>query len=207
MSLTARKECEPRTFAILAGGKSSRFGADKALAPWFDGNIMDAIISALKPLSGDLIIVANRSEPYKYLGIPITKDEIMDSGPMAGLLSCLRHAKGDRVFVAACDMPLLKSELIDWMWNINTWAPVIIPKTPEGLEPLHAIYHRSLTPLIENSIRHNRLGLQGFINDLPRYEVQPEDIARFCPDFSCLASANKNPFLPQRSQSAQRKSL
>ncbi|MGC9022471.1 MAG: molybdenum cofactor guanylyltransferase [Dissulfurimicrobium sp.] len=176
--------------AVLAGGRSSRFGDNKALARWLGGNVIDAVISAARIVSDEIFIVSNDTGSYKYLGLPIIKDAVVNTGPIGGILGALKSANGNRVFITACDMPLLNPGLIEWMWCIETWAPVVIPKTPGRIEPLHAIYHRSLIPLIEHSIRHNRLGLQKFLTNIPRHEVPPEDIKRFCPDLSCLKSAN-----------------
>lgn len=181
---------EFKTTAVLAGGKSSRFGSNKALASWRNGNVMDAVASAVMDISDELFIVANEPATYKYMGLPIIKDTIINAGPMAGLLSALKSARGNRAFIAACDMPLLNPGLIQWMWGIETWAAAVIPKTPNGLEPLHAIYHKSLIPLLEHSIMENQLSLQRFIAGISRYEISSDDIIKFCPDFSCLKSAN-----------------
>jgi molybdopterin-guanine dinucleotide biosynthesis protein A len=181
---------EFKTAAVLAGGKSSRFGSNKALASWRNGNVMDAVTSAVMAISDELFIVANEPTAYKYMGLPIIKDDVINAGPMAGLLSALKNARGNRVFIAACDMPLLNPGLIQWMWGIETLAAVVIPRTANGLEPLHAIYHRSLIPLLEHSIRCNQLSLQRFLAGVSRYEISSEDIIKFCPDFSCLKSAN-----------------
>ena len=135
-----------RSAAILAGGKSRRFGSNKALAPWFNGYVIDAVVRAAMGACRKVIIIADEPEPYSYSGLPIFPDVLPGLGPLAGLQSALRHAKAERIFLLGCDMPLLNSELLNLMWEIPTWAPVVIPGTPHGLEPLHAIYHKSLLP-------------------------------------------------------------
>ena len=87
-------------------------------------------------------------------------------------------------------MPLLNSELLNLMWEIPTWAPVVIPGTPQGLEPLHAIYHKSLLPIVDNRIRAGSLSLQSLLEDIPCHIVSPADILKICPSFKCLTSAN-----------------
>lgn len=191
MESTRVKKYEFKTAAVLAGGKSSRFGSNKAFASWLDGNvIIDVVVSTIKAISHESFIITNEAEPYKYLGLPIIKDATANAGPMAGLLSALKNTKGNRVFITACDMPLLNQRLIEWMWDIETWATVVVPRTPNGLEPMHAIYHRSLIPMLEYSIQHNQLSLQKFISEISRYEISSHDIIKFCHDFSCLKSAN-----------------
>jgi molybdopterin-guanine dinucleotide biosynthesis protein A len=179
-----------RSAAILAGGKSRRFGGNKALAPWFNGHVIDAVVQAAMGTCQEVIIIANEPEPYSYSGLPVFPDILPGLGPLAGLQSALRHAKAEKIFLLGCDMPLLNSELLNLMWEIPTWAPVVIPGTPRGLEPLHAIYHKSLLPIVDNRISAGNLSLQSLVRDIPRHIVSPADILKICPSFKCLTSAN-----------------
>ena len=179
-----------RSAAILAGGKSRRFGSNKALAPWFTGYVIDAVVQAAMSACQEVIIIANESEPYSYLGLPIFPDILPGLGPLAGLQSALHNAKAERIFLLGCDMPLLNSELLNLMWEIPTWAPVVIPGTPQGLEPLHAIYHKSLLPIVNNRISAGNLSLQSLLEDIPCHIVSHADILKICPSFKCLTSAN-----------------
>jgi len=179
-----------RSAAILAGGNSQRFGSNKALAPWFTGYVIDAVAQAAMGACQKVIIIANEPEPYSYSGLPVFPDILPGLGPLAGLQSALRHAKAERIFLLGCDMPLLNSELLNLMWEIPTWAPVVIPGAPRGLEPLHAIYHKSLLPIVDNRIRAGSLSLQSLLKDIPCHIVSPADILKICPSFKCLTSAN-----------------
>ncbi|MDL1959891.1 MAG: molybdenum cofactor guanylyltransferase [Deltaproteobacteria bacterium] len=179
-----------RSAAILAGGKSQRFGSNKALAPWFNGHVIDAVAQAAMGACQEVIIIADEPEPYSYSGLPVFPDIMSGLGPLAGLQSALRHAKAERVLLLGCDMPLLNSELLDLMWEIPTWAPVVIPVTPQGLEPLHAIYHKSLLPVVDHQINSGNLSLKSLARDIPCRIVSPADILKICPSFECLYSVN-----------------
>ncbi|RKX61015.1 MAG: hypothetical protein DRP37_04570 [Thermodesulfobacteriota bacterium] len=179
-----------RSAAILAGGKSQRFGSNKALAPWFTGHVIDAVAQAAMSACREVIIIANEPEPYSCSGLPVFPDILPGLGPLAGLQSALRHAKEERIFLLGCDMPLLNSELINMMWEIPTWAPVVIPGTPRGLEPLHAIYHKSILPIVDNRISAGSLSLQSLLKDIPCHIVSSADILKICPSFKCLTNAN-----------------
>jgi FdhD protein len=179
-----------RSAAILAGGKSRRFGSNKALAPWFTGHMIDALVQTAASACQEVIIIANESEPYSYLGLPIFPDILPGLGPLAGLQSALHNAKAERVLLLGCDMPLLNSELLNFMWKIPTWAPVVIPVTPQGLEPLHAIYHKSLLHLVDQLINCGNLRLKSLARKVPCRIVGPDDILKLCPSFECLSSVN-----------------
>ena len=179
--------------AILAGGKSSRFlSGDKALAKWGNKTIIETEIEILKEVFEYVFIISNYSDTYKELGVEIFKDIYPFKGPLAGVHSALVNTKFDRVFIVGCDMPLLNKNLISWMKNINTWAPIVIPSLKKGLEPLHAIYHRSLAPIIENLLikPQKTMGLQAFINLLPYMQIKEEKIKSFCPKLLCLKGIN-----------------
>ncbi|MBW1926129.1 MAG: molybdenum cofactor guanylyltransferase [Deltaproteobacteria bacterium] len=179
-----------RSAAILAGGKSRRFGSNKALAPWLTGHVIDAVAKAAIGACREVIIIADEPEPYSYSGLPVFPDIMPGLGPLAGLQSALRHAKGERVLLLGCDMPLLNSELLNLMWEIPAWAPVVIPVTPHGLEPLHAIYHKSLLPIVDHRINSGDLSLKSLVKDVPCRIVSPADILKVCPSFECLSSIN-----------------
>jgi molybdopterin-guanine dinucleotide biosynthesis protein A len=200
---------EIRTTAILAGGKSRRFGSNKALAPWRGRRLIDAVVGAARAVSHTVFIVANDAPPYKDQGLDIIPDSFPGAGPLAGLHAALQHASGNRVLLLGCDMPLLDPQLLDWLWQKNTWAPALVPIGPQGPEPLHAIYHVSLLALVERRLGENPkgAGLRGFLQDVPCCEIPPERLRRFCPDLLCLASANTRAQLDRFARHADSRSI
>ncbi len=179
--------------AILAGGKSSRFlSGDKALAKWNTKTIIETEIDILKKLFEHVFIIANHVEIYNHFGIDVFPDIYLSKGPLGGIHSALIHATSDRVFIVGCDMPLLDEHFISWMANMNSWAPIIIPALSKGLEPLHAIYHVSLVPIIETIISspQKTMGLQALIHTLPFKAIKEDVIKQFCPNLLCLRSIN-----------------
>ena len=167
---------EFRTAAILAGGKSNRFGMNKALAPWKNGKlVIEAVISSVKKVSDKTFIVSNHPEAYLNMGLDIIPDEFPGKGPMAGIHAALKHAEGSRVFIIACDMPLAKSEFIDWMWDIKTSASALVPVHGKGFEPLHAIYHKSLIPVLENHLIRGALSLRMLFKKIPCHIIKKKE--------------------------------
>jgi len=178
--------------AILAGGKSSRFlSGDKALAKWADKTIIETEIEILKEIFEYVFIISNKTKIYDKFGIDVFPDLYIDKGPLAGVHSALINANSNRVFIVGCDMPLLNKDLIHWMIRIDTWSPIVIPSLVDGLEPLHAIYHTSLIPVIETIVSSSKtMGLQALIRSLPFRPIFEPDIKRFCPDLLCLRGIN-----------------
>jgi len=98
--------------AILAGGRSSRFGANKALADWFGAPLIAAITEKARTVTEKVFIISNDEVPYRFLDIPVYPDIYPGMGPLSGLHSALSHAASNRVMVLACDMPLLNTDLL-----------------------------------------------------------------------------------------------
>ncbi|MCK4603413.1 MAG: hypothetical protein KAU41_01785, partial [Deltaproteobacteria bacterium] len=54
----------------------------------------------------------------------------------------------------------------------------------------HAIYHKSLLPVVDHRINSGNLSLQSLLEDIPCHIVSPADILKVCPSLGCLSSAN-----------------
>ncbi|NMX23410.1 molybdenum cofactor guanylyltransferase [Dissulfurirhabdus thermomarina] len=165
----------PCTGALLAGGRSRRFGSDKALAPWGSGRVIDAVAAALKAACPEVVLVTNRPEAFRDLGLRCVPDRHPGAGPLAGLQAALAAARHPRVFLAACDMPLIDPGIIRWLTGLPTWAPVVIPWLERGPEPLHAVYHRSLLPLVGGRLAAGRRSLRELVEMVPHRRVRPEE--------------------------------
>jgi len=167
------------TGAILAGGKSSRFGENKALFPINGIPIIKKIIDILHKNTEELFIVARDADPYRSFGVKVIRDIYTGKGPIAGLHTSLLTARFDRVFLIACDMPFLSEKLIVHMRSIRSRDPVVVPLSKKGLEPLHAIYKKELISVVEKRILSGNLSLKGLVESVPhtivRLDALPEN--------------------------------
>ena len=127
---------------------------------------------------------------YPEVKLPKYPDLFPGKGPMAGLHSALLHATTPRVMLLACDMPLVNPALISYMLKIRTWAPVIIPYCNERFEPLHAIYHGSLLPIIELLIARNRLKMKDILDMVPKFLIRKKTIKDITGSLNCLSNIN-----------------
>jgi len=181
---------EIRITAVLAGGKSSRFGSNKALAPWGQRSVIAHIVNTAWRVSHAVYIVTN--DPCAYTDLPaiIIQDTHPGKGPLSGILAALEIAPANRVFVLGCDMPCILPEVMDHMWRITTWAPVVLPVTSRGIEPLHAIYHVSLAPVIAHALAQGIRSVRELLQSIPHRPVSESALSRYSPDLSFLANAN-----------------
>ena len=162
------------TGAILAGGKSSRFGQNKALYPVNGRSMIEWIIDTLKKFTEELFIVANDPGQYAFLNIKVHEDRYPGLGPLAGLHTALTHARTNQVFVVACDMPFLCEALIKAMIEAAKETDTIVPYTEKGPEPLHAIYHKGLLLVVEHLIKGGRRSMRDLLAVAPHKRLHAQ---------------------------------
>ncbi|MCM1101519.1 MAG: molybdopterin-guanine dinucleotide biosynthesis protein B [Clostridium sp.] len=144
---------------ILAGGRSTRMGQDKALLQWESERFIDRICGEMKGFSQVLISVAKKGD-HADLGFPVVCDERRDIGPMEGIYQILSHAEEEYVFICAADMPFIKKELVEYMAEfISSDYDCYCLVDEDHIHPLCAIYSKAMLETIEKQIEsgHYRL--------------------------------------------------
>jgi len=157
--------------AILAGGKNSRYGGlNKAFIPIEGIKIIDRNIQILKPIFQDIHIVTNAPDQFiDYRDFSMSSDYYHDIGPLAGIHSALKNTSADAVFITSCDMPFPDSELINRMLSLASKNDfrALVPRWERKIEPLYAVYHCSLLPVLEEFIEKNTdRSIRGFIKSI-----------------------------------------
>ena len=148
-------------FGVLAGGKSSRMGRDKAAMQWMGSTFLDTVLSAGDGFPERLVSLSAAADPavaarLAAAGIEVVWDETEDAGPMEGIRQILRHAKCDACLITATDMPFLTGELLTYLAERYAGRGNLA-LTCRGLtEPLCSIYARDCLPAIEDLRKENR---------------------------------------------------
>ena len=96
---------------ILAGGRSSRMGADKASLRFGDETMLQRITRTIKQVADDVVVVARREQDVPA-GVCVVHDPVEDLGPLAGIAAGLAASTTDLNIVIACDMPLIKPAVL-----------------------------------------------------------------------------------------------
>ena len=133
------------SIAILCGGKSKRFGTDKAQHIIGGKPMYRHILDKVSRLSDDIFLQIGKST--KSLDYRSNKDVISNKGPLGGIYSALTHASHDRVFVVACDMPFLDIRILNHLIEARK-ADMIVPRWRDGrTEPTCAIFSKKIMPI------------------------------------------------------------
>lgn len=146
------------TGVILAGGASSRMGTNKALLEIDGITIIEQTYRKLSSLFHEVLVVTNSPELYDFLPCRKVPDIFPDIGSIAGLHSGLSHSLHEKIFVTACDMPNINTDLIRELNNsFGDSFDALIPFSQGGQEPLHAYYSRRSLPVFTAAIEHGEL--------------------------------------------------
>jgi molybdenum cofactor guanylyltransferase len=145
---------------VLAGGKSSRFGHDKARAQVKGQTLLELVVSRVAALFDRVILVVHEdSDIFSSAGYEVVKDKYKGIGPLGGLHAGLSASDSQYNFVIACDMPCIPLSLIRHMMTL-VGDDVVVPRKGDLVEPLCAIYKKSIIPVIERHIEEERYRIQ-----------------------------------------------
>ena len=152
---------------ILAGGKSSRFGSDKARAELHGEPLLQRIVRVLKPAAKRFTAVADVPGKYNDLGVRTIADEQPNLGPMGGLLTALRDVKEGWLLLTSCDMVALDCAWVDQLLSARTPSSLAVAFKGERIEPLFALYHASLLAPVQAAIVAGNLSPAHLIASVP----------------------------------------
>lgn len=145
------------TALILAGGRGSRMGgSDKGLLPFRDTCLAGAVIAAIRPHVGAVLVSANRNlEAYARLGAPVVCDSLPGfQGPLAGILAGMERAVTPYLLTLPCDGPFVGPELAPRLSAALERSPadVAVAHDGERLQAAYALLRRSLMPALRKAI-------------------------------------------------------
>ena len=144
------------TGIILSGGKSLRMGENKAFIEIEGVPIIQRIYTLFKELFHEVIIVTNQIELFKKFDSKIYSDLLSDKGALGGLYTGLFFSNFHYSFCVACDMPFLNKSLVQYLIKRIGDEDVIVPRTKDGLQPLHAIYSKNCLDPIKEIIEQGK---------------------------------------------------
>lgn len=144
---------------ILAGGKSSRMGEDKALLEYEGKYFIEKIAEELSFFEEKIIARGNNSSlteitDSKWQVIP---DIYLDHGPMGGMHVALKTCESDAMFVVTCDMPLITGHLVRQICEaFDQQYDALIVVTSDGkYHPLCGIYRKELYESMEEYLKQD----------------------------------------------------
>jgi len=199
------------TSIVLAGGRGSRLGREKCAESVAGRSLIERVIERLGPISAEILVVISQRQSKasfaSYKGARTVVDLHHGGGPLAGIYSGLAHSHSFGNVIVGCDMPFLNRELLRYMIGLVPDFDVVMPKTGDYIEPLHAVYTKECLPAVKGLVEegHRKIGdLLGLVR--VRY-VEQGEIESFDPEHMSFFNVNTREDLEKAQALAAREAL
>jgi len=196
------------TAIILAGGKSSRLGRNKALQVLDGRSLIQRVVERLDVLSAEIVIVTAGGEAMPVSSAATVKtvpDIYSGRGPLVGLYSGLSASASQQSIVVGCDMPFLSVGLLEYMAQISSAFDVVVPRIEDKVEPLCAVYSSTCIPAIRELLEREELRINRLFGMVKVRYVGEDEIDRFDPDHLSFFNINSRADLVRAGQIAAEK--
>ena len=152
ISLCLNAAMEDVTAFVLAGGRSTRMGTDKAFLDFQGKTLLARALEVAAAVAGRVLIVGSRSKFTAYA--PAVEDIYVDRGPLGGIHTALSVTATDLNVILAVDQPFLTSEFLRYLLQRArmSGAMVTVARTGGGLQPLGAVYRRAFRHRAEEAL-------------------------------------------------------
>lgn len=179
------------TGAVLTGGRSRRYGRNKALEIFKGKRLIDRAVEDLGTFCAPVLVVANNLELYRDVRATLVQDIVPQQGPLAGIYTALLFSPGEWLFVKAVDMPFFVRELAAMMCAARDEASEVVVPIRDGFwEPLFALYHRRCIPVIADAIERGERQVVGFYRKMKVKEIAEERWRTVDPDGLSFRNVN-----------------
>jgi molybdenum cofactor guanylyltransferase len=186
---------DPPLAAIVAGGRSTRFGSPKALAELRGRTLLDRVREALSLVDAAPVLIADDEAAFHEFGLRIRPDAVPGSGPLGGIIAAIEWARSEGRFGAlcvACDTPLLPAALLRHLAvraRVSA-GRIVVAEGPDGLEPLCAVYPAAAAGPLRARLQRRERVLHAAIRALDPVVVGLDEISGFGDPHSIFLNVN-----------------
>lgn len=180
---------------VLAGGRSTRLGRDKAGELLLGRSLLQRVLDRLAGLVDEYVVVRAPGQTLPPIQAPaplsVVEDAYPNAGPLGGLYTGLASMRAPRAVAVGCDMPLLQPALLSELLRLAPGRDAVVPLN--GLpEPLCAAYAASCLPAIREKLDRGSLKMTGFYDDVDVLYVEPGVWHRFDPEGLSFLNVNRD---------------
>ncbi|HWC15439.1 MAG TPA: molybdenum cofactor guanylyltransferase [Terriglobales bacterium] len=188
---SAHSENSIRFGFLLAGGKSSRMGADKAFIQIGGCTLLDRGVQVLAVVCSGVAVVGDVAK-FANHNVAVIEDIYRDCGPLAGIHAALSQSPAEFNLVLAVDMPLVSPELLEFLFEQaeNSDAIVTVVRIDRGFQPLCAVYRRAFAAVAEDALKAGKHKIDALFSTVPVRIVEENELLKA--GFSARLFANLN---------------
>jgi molybdenum cofactor guanylyltransferase len=166
------------TAFVLAGGRSSRMGTDKAFVEFQGRTLLERALALVTAITEKVYVLGSRAR-FGAFG-EVVEDEFPDHGPLAGIHAGLRASSTDLNLILAVDMPFVTDVFLRYMLNEaeQSDALVTLPRAAGNWQPLCAVYRRPFAKLAESALRAGRNRIDLLFRETSVHIIEEPQIQR-----------------------------
>ena len=165
-------------------------GSPKALLPFDDEPLIVHLVRRLQPLFRDIIVVAAPGQALPSMPVTLVHDDVAYQGPVGGIFYGLQAVRDEAAFVTSCDSAFVAPALISHLVSQITEWDVVVPRWDGRLQPLFAVYRRTVVPLLAGQLARQELRPVFLFDQVRTRIVEEREIRRFDPDGSSFFNMN-----------------
>jgi molybdopterin-guanine dinucleotide biosynthesis protein A len=179
--MTART-ARSRMGFLLAGGKSSRMGADKAFLEFGGQTLLDRALGVMSEVCDSVRIVGDPARFTRYGSTrygSVVADIFSGCGPLAGIHAALVHSPAKVNLMLAVDMPFVSRELLAFLFAAaeDSDAIITVPRSGRGLQPLCAVYRRDFSTAAEQALRAGKYKVDAAFSSVSVRVIEEGELA------------------------------
>jgi molybdopterin-guanine dinucleotide biosynthesis protein A len=179
---------------VLAGGKSTRFGRDKAAEPLLGVPMLQRVVDLTEGLVDEVIIVGRPGQDLAWVRTERPSRAVEDlypgAGPAGALYTGLTASQAPVALAVACDMPLLQLALLAALLQLGRDHDLVVPVCDGLPQPLCAVYRTSCRERLRAELEAGDLKLVSIIDKLSAHYVEEKEWHAFDPGGLSFANLN-----------------
>jgi molybdenum cofactor guanylyltransferase len=164
---------------VLAGGRSSRMGTDKALLSWQGIPLLQRVCDVARQCCADVAVLTPWPDRYCSLVDPCVRlipEAVPHQGPVVALHQGLERVHSPWLLLLACDLPDLDAQVLQaWITDLQPQSLVQVPYHQGRWEPLCGFYHQQCKPSLQAFIEQGGRSFQNWLNLLPGQKLEVDD--------------------------------
>ena len=168
------------TAVILAGGKSSRMGQNKALLQVEGKPLIEKIRDILSKIFSQVVLSTASKDAFPLLELPEVVDRYPETGPLGGITTVLESGLSP-IFCVGCDMPFLNQSLIEYQCGITQCCDAIIPVWNNHPQVLHGIYGKNLLRAFHSGLEEKQYKITDWLEEAEVCYLLEDEIRHYDP--------------------------
>jgi len=185
----------PKAAAIvLAGGKSTRLGRDKASELLLGRPLLQHVLDRLAGLVDERVVVSAVGQRLPALDTPdlkVVEDIYPETGPLGGIYTGLTAIDAPYAIAVACDMPLLQPTLVAELLRRAPGRDLVVPVSEEFPQPLCAVYSKACVEPFRRQLEAGEYKITAAFGFLRPLYLRPADWRPFDPEGLSFQNLNR----------------